>query len=122
MAVMITVIGRDKGEEECRSANDRGWKGGRLRGDSWVTAVGKMLFLNLLALVSGVLQHLLEERSWKSLLSGWEKFLRMMHAQRRCLFLWTSSIAGSGVPVMCWVVFTTHCSVFQSATEKFPYL
>lgn len=42
----------------------------------------------------------------------------MLHARRRHLFLWTSSKAGSEVPVMCLVVFTTCCSALWSATKQ----
>ncbi len=45
----------------------------------------------------------------------------MQRARRRQRFLWMSSMAGSGVPVMRWAVFTTLCSALQSATEQFPY-
>ncbi len=42
----------------------------------------------------------------------------MLRAQRRERFLWTSSMAGSGVPVMRWVVSTILCSTLRSATES----
>lgn len=52
------------------------------------------------------------ETSW---FSAWER-----GCHRHC-FSWTSSMAGSEVLVMCWVVFITLCSALRSATEQFPY-
>ncbi|KAK0155388.1 hypothetical protein N1851_002293 [Merluccius polli] len=85
------------------------------------TAVGKKLFLNLLVLVWRLLKRLLEGRSWKSLLAGCEGSLRMLRARFRHCFFRTTSMAGSGVPVMRWAVLTTRCSDLRSATEQFPY-